>query len=180
MILLRKIFVALAIMLALTGFHWPFLPGELDWQRVNRAIDEEYPTVRKLTTEQLFSMLSAGEHVVLVDVREPEEYDVSHIPGAVPAPEFQAERLDRATLIVAYCSVGIRSAEYLVELQRKGFHNLYNLQGSIFQWANNGFPLESEGRRATKVHPYNSRWGTLLRPELHAGPAERKAAADGR
>jgi len=167
MTLLKKMGVALAIVLLLPGFHWSMILGELDWEKVNRVIDEDFPSIRQLTAEQLRSMLSAGEPVFLVDVRDPEEYRVSHLPGAVLASEWHPQRQDSGALIVAYCSVGIRSAAYLLDLQQQGFRNLYNLRGSIFQWANSGYPLEAEGRRVEKVHPYNARWGKLLRPELH-------------
>jgi len=45
--------------------------------------------------------------------------------------------------------------------------NVFNLQGSIFQWANEGRPLMANGRVVHVVHPYSERWGVLLNPQLH-------------
>jgi hypothetical protein len=43
-----------------------------------------------------------------------------------------------------------------------------NLEGSIFQWANEHRPLVRDGQRETRVHPYNAVWGRLLAPEVRA------------
>jgi hypothetical protein len=53
---------------------------------------------------------------------------------------------------------------------RRGFPNVRNLAGSIFEWANSGFPLVRDGESASVVHPFDERWGTLLEPELRAEP----------
>jgi hypothetical protein len=45
---------------------------------------------------------------------------------------------------------------------------VYNLDGSIFQWANEGRPLYSGTNRVASVHPYDREWGRFLKKELHA------------
>lgn len=152
----------------MTGFRWSLQFGELEWREIDAALDEDFPAVRHLSVEQLRSMLDQRQQFRLIDVREAEEYQVSHLPGAQLAGSFLVESLGRDQLIVAYCSVGLRSAEYVRRLQQQGFHNAYNLRGSIFLWANSGYPLEADGRPAMKVHPYSERWGKLLHPELHS------------
>ncbi len=67
-----------------------------------------------------------------------------------------------------YCSVGMRSSKAAATLVRSGRANVFNLQGSIFQWANEGRTLVANGRAVHVVHPYNERWGVLLNPQLHA------------
>ena len=42
------------------------------------------------------------------------------------------------------------------------------MSGSIFEWANEGRPVERNGERVDKVHPYNGTWGKLLKPQLRA------------
>jgi 3-mercaptopyruvate sulfurtransferase SseA len=64
--------------------------------------------------------------------------------------------------------VGYRSSELATRLQRAGQTNVTNLEGSIFQWANEGRALEASGKPATRVHPYNEKFGRLLKPELRA------------
>lgn len=69
---------------------------------------------------------------------------------------------------MTYCSVGYRSGGFAKKLQDAGYTNVQNMSGSIFQWANEGRPIERDGHRVDKVHPYSSTWGKLLKPELRA------------
>jgi len=78
------------------------------------------------------------------------------------------DTLDRDAPIVAYCSVGYRSSELVQKLRERGFTNIRNLEGSIFEWANGGRSVERDGRGVEEVHPFDEQWGKLLRQELHA------------
>jgi 3-mercaptopyruvate sulfurtransferase SseA len=69
---------------------------------------------------------------------------------------------------VTYCSVGYRSGAFAKKLQTTGYTNVKNMSGSIFRWANEGRPVERDDHRVEKVHPYNSVWGKLLKPQLRA------------
>ena len=69
-----------------------------------------------------------------------------------------------------YCAVGYRSSAVAERLQKAGVRTVFNLEGSIFQWANEGRPLEADGHPADKVHPYNVRYGKWLAPDRRAGP----------
>lgn len=53
-------------------------------------------------------------------------------------------------------------------LAKAGATEIFNLEGSIFQWANEGRPLERDGKPATKVHPYNGTFGKMLDPQRRA------------
>jgi hypothetical protein len=53
-------------------------------------------------------------------------------------------------------------------LQAAGLVQVMNLEGSIFGWANEDRPLEKDGQPATKVHPYDKRYGQMLKPERRA------------
>ena len=77
--------------------------------------------------------------------------------------------MDRPDMpIVAYCSVGYRSSELVQKLTERGFTNVKNLDGSIFEWANRGYPVERDGEEVREVHPFDDRWGTLLHEDLRA------------
>jgi rhodanese-related sulfurtransferase len=107
----------------------------------------------------------------LLDVRTAAEYDVSHIHDARrvdPDSSVESINLPKDQPIVTYCSVGYRSAAFAKKLQDAGYTNVQNMTGSIFEWASEGRPMEREGHRVNKVHPYNSTWGKLLKPELRA------------
>jgi hypothetical protein len=70
--------------------------------------------------------------------------------------------------IITYCSVGYRSAEFARSLRAAGYTNIRNLEGSIFQWANEGRPLAPAGTSAQKVHPYSRFWSGLVKKERRA------------
>lgn len=163
----------LCIVVLLCGFRWSLSFGELTWEKVNAAIKADYPGVAHIDTSDLQKLIRERRGLVLIDVRESEEYQISHIPGAVHVSSFNTiarNNTDSAVLIVAYCSVGLRSAKFISELQKSGFINAYNLRGSVFEWANQHMELIGAGGRTRKVHPYNTRWGSLLNTELHQYP----------
>ena len=86
------------------------------------------------------------EEYVILDTREQEEYTLSHIEGAQHLGYGQLNQtvlsdLDKDTPIVLYCSVGYRSEKIGERLKKKGFTNVYNLYGSIFEWVNQGQPV---------------------------------------
>jgi rhodanese-related sulfurtransferase len=109
--------------------------------------------------------------VLLVDTRTPEEYSVSHLPGAVNWFDYKTQSLPTSFTdhlasggsIVFYCSIGYRSGEATARAREVvgANHSLYNLRGGIFQWANEGGPLEGGER----VHGYDDEWEQLLLPE---------------
>ena len=118
--------------------------------------------------------ISRAAPPLLFDVREPEEFAVSHLPGArrVGGVEdalrlLEGEPKDRA--IVAYCSVGVRSGTLVEELRARGFGNVRNLSGSIFAWANAELPLRNADGPTERVHPFDATWGRFLRPEFRSG-----------
>ena len=140
----------------------------LAWPRVKGSIRAEFPKVSQLAANDLAAWLDDPKRTppLLLDVRQAEEYEVSHLPRAIHvSPEttdftFLEER--RNDPIVVYCSVGYRSSRLAKRLQEAGFSDVANLEGSIFEWANQGRPLERENTPADKVHPFNRIWGRLL------------------
>ncbi|MDQ6911526.1 MAG: rhodanese-like domain-containing protein [Verrucomicrobiota bacterium] len=116
-------------------------------------------------------MAEESEPPVLLDVRTKAEFAVSHIRGArqvEPGSNANAIGLPRDQPIVTYCSVGYRSGAFAKKLQDAGYKNVENMSGSIFEWANEGRPIERDGKRVEKVHPYNAKWGKLLKQSLRA------------
>jgi len=69
---------------------------------------------------------------------------------------------------VTYCSVGYRSAKMAQRLRNAGYTNVQNLEGSIFEWANEHRPLVRDGEPTKQVHPYSALRGHLLRDEVRA------------
>lgn len=143
------------------------------WDAVFAWIQHDWPEVPQTSTDELAQRMAAtnGATPLLIDVRTREEYEVSHLPEAVWAetPSEIAAALRTASdqqAVVLYCSVGVRSSKAAAKLVRSGRANVFNLQGSIFRWANEGRPLIANDRAVHVVHPYNERWGVLLNPQL--------------
>lgn len=151
------------------------LAQDLDWPSLKEKIRKQFPSVAQLSTERLTLWLSVSDTTkpLLLDSRALAEYKTSHLPEAKFAGSEQevlkaTRDLNRGHPIVVYCSVGYRSSNLAVNLQELGFKNVYNLEGSIFQWANEGRPVYSQGVEVKRVHPFNRKWGRLLKKELWA------------
>ncbi len=126
---------------------------------IDRTIDFTVPVI---SVEDLHA--NPSDYIIL-DAREQDEYNVSHIPDAIyvgyDRPELELiEGLDKDKKLLFYCSIGYRS-EKIGELAKElGFDQVYNLYGSIFEWVNKGYELESaSGDSTMKVHGYNRIWG---------------------
>jgi len=139
------------------------------WDTIDRLIANDYPAAQSITTDSLAVWLSDDtvDTPVLLDVRQEEEFAVSHIEGALrinpSTTDFTfLEHRTRDTPIVAYCSVGYRSAAIVERLQEAGFTNVHNLEGSIFKWKNEGGRVVRDGAPVDEVHPYDGIWGQLL------------------
>lgn len=92
-----------------------------------------------ITPVELRQRLDAGEDLVVIDVREPAEWQIARIEGArhLPMGRVQAESgsLDPAAETVVYCHHGARSASVAGWLRRSGFANVHNLAGGIDRWS---------------------------------------------
>ncbi len=76
---------------------------------------------------------------LLLDVREPWEFQTCHIEGAVPMPmntvPARMQELDEDAAIVCICHHGARSMSVAAFLERNGFANVINLTGGVHAWA---------------------------------------------
>jgi rhodanese-related sulfurtransferase len=146
-----------------------------DLSKTEQEVRAKYPDVKQLATGELAAWLADGKRPapVILDAREPGEWKVSHLAGAKNAPpgtkpETALAGVPKDAAVVVYCSVGYRSSDFAEKAKKAGWTNVANLEGSIFQWANEGRPLVDEKGPATKVHPYDEKWGQMLKPELRA------------
>lgn len=105
--------------------------------------------IRTLSFNDLLDMYKNNARFVLVDVRSREDYDKSHLPGALSIPlediRDYADRLDRGEEIVTYCG-GFQcpaSTEAAKELMKLGFNNVRDYKGGIQEWTEKGYPAES-------------------------------------
>jgi molybdopterin/thiamine biosynthesis adenylyltransferase/rhodanese-related sulfurtransferase len=93
-----------------------------------------------ITARELKDMLDRKDNIFLVDVREPNEYEIVSIPGAVliPKGEFLSgaalESLPQDKRIVLHCKSGIRSAECLAVVKDAGFSDAVHVGGGVLAW----------------------------------------------
>ena len=137
-----------------------------------------FANVEHVTTDELARMSPAS--MLLIDVRERKEYAVSRIPGALHVEDtgalLELARAHPDTRIVLYCSVGVRSSRAAQRLMARGVQRVANLDGSIFQWSNEGRPLEDGNGPTRRVHPYNRYWGNeYLEPPRSAQAAPNRS-----
>ena len=115
-----------------------------DYEAFCGAISDEAADAAKdstITATELKAMLE-GDDIFLVDVREPNEYEIVSIPGAtlIPKGEFLSgaalERLPHDKRVVLHCKSGARSAEALAVVKNAGFSDAVHLGGGVLAWVN--------------------------------------------
>jgi adenylyltransferase/sulfurtransferase len=124
----------------------PTVTGLIDYQQFcgvpandhEQAVEEQVDPL-EITALQLQDRLKAN-HLQLVDVREPHEWEICHIDGAqlIPLKEIEGRspELNRDNEIILYCKGGVRSMKALKVLKEQGFSNLKSLRGGITAWSN--------------------------------------------
>ena len=95
--------------------------------------------LREVTAVELKRQLDSGRPLVLLDVREPEELRLAHLPGALHIPMGEVpgrlHELDPDAEIVVFCHHGIRSAHVAQFLAQREFEHVVNLAGGIDAWS---------------------------------------------
>lgn len=131
-------------------------------QKIDRVLDGSVPFI------SVDELKGNTKDYYILDAREPDEYATSHIPGAhyIGYDDLDLSALEgiaKDKKIVVYCSIGYRSEKIGEKLLDRGFMNVQNLYGSIFEWSNRGFPVyNADGQVTTKVHTYNKRWSKWI------------------
>lgn len=102
--------------------------------------------IKEIDVAAAIAAQKAGGSVFL-DVREPNEWNLGHVPGAVHIPRGMLEskvesQIDRSKPVVVYCAAGSRSALAADTLQQMGYDNVKSLQGGFRDWAEGGGEIE--------------------------------------
>jgi sulfur-carrier protein adenylyltransferase/sulfurtransferase len=121
----------------------PTVTELIDYEAFCGAVSEEAQEAAAgstITARQLKDMQDAGDNIFLVDVREPNEYEIVSIPGSVliPKGEFLSgaalERLPQDKRVVLHCKSGARSAECLAIVKNAGFSDAVHVGGGVLSW----------------------------------------------
>ena len=98
-----------------------------------------------INVKTAFDMIQ-NKDVIVIDVRTPEEYAETHIEGALNIDvngDFleSVKALDKTKKYIIYCRSGRRSAAAEKQLINAGFEEIYNVEGGILDWKENGLPV---------------------------------------
>src|SRR6201992_2133598 len=121
----------------------PTITELIDYEAFSGAVSEEAQEAVQgstITAKDLKNMMDNDENIFLVDVREPNEYEIVSIPGAtlIPKGEFISgaalEKLPQDKRIVLHCKSGARSAEALAVVKDAGFSDAVHVGGGVLAW----------------------------------------------
>jgi sulfur-carrier protein adenylyltransferase/sulfurtransferase len=105
-------------------------------------------TVPEIAVEELKKRLDRKDDVLVLDVREPNEFQICRIEGSTLIPLGQlaarTQELDPNRAVVVHCKMGGRSAKAVALLQERGFKNVQNLTGGILAWIDRVDPSQSK------------------------------------
>lgn len=150
------------------------------WQRPQtlQAVEDDvarrHPDVVQRSADELEALRQTPGGLVLLDVREPAEYAVSHLAGAVRVdPDAGADgvlaaigRIAPGAQLIAYCSVGERSSRLAgrtqAALRSHGAAGVANLRGGIFAWHNQRRALVNTQGPTDAIHGFDAKWSRLL------------------
>jgi rhodanese-related sulfurtransferase len=124
---------------------------------VRQMVEEARKNVEEITVEEAKEAWDKGEIGVVVDVREPGEWQRGHIPGALHVPrgllEFQADPSypaanpnlveNKDQKIVVHCAKGLRAVLAADTLKKLGYTNVSAMKGGLDDWAAHGWPVEA-------------------------------------
>ena len=121
----------------------PTVTELIDYEAFCGAVSDEAveaATGSTITAAELKAKIDAGEDFLLVDVREPAEFEIVRIPGSVLIPKGEIlngsalGQLPQDKQIVLHCKSGVRSAEALAALKAAGLKNSVHVQGGVLAW----------------------------------------------
>ncbi len=125
-----------------------------------REYRKQFPGVPDVSAAELPAMQKTHD-VVLIDVRQDAEQDVSMIRGAVRDVDFRPDvEKYRGKRIVTYCTIGLRSGRRAAELRKAGF-DAYNLRGGILAWVHARREIVDKQGVTLRVHVYGRKWNLV-------------------
>jgi rhodanese-related sulfurtransferase len=142
---------------------------------IKTYLGSQFPHVRTLQSGELDSWLvyTNRRQPLILDARNEKEYIFSHIPNARSAATRETLNQSCAGVeknypIVTYSSLGFKAYRLAHELQKEGYSNVYALDGSIFQWVQEGRALMSGENRVAIIDTGSTIWGLLLHPRYRS------------
>jgi rhodanese-related sulfurtransferase len=140
----QSIFAFLAVLL-LAGCGAP-APAPAAAPAAEQAQTIDVAALPRDVDVQTAAALRAQPDVVILDVREQNEWDAGHIPGAVFMPMSEVpnriSEIPKDKTVIVQCRSGNRSDQVTAFLEQQGFTNIHNMSGGINAWQAAGLPVE--------------------------------------
>ena len=105
----------------------------------DELVAEAKAETEQADVEAVHEALSSGEHVTIVDVREPDEYADEHIPRGMLETQAAEQLSDKDARIVTHCGAGGRGSLAAKSLEEMGYTNVANLEGGLNAWRERGY-----------------------------------------
>ena len=119
--------------------------------------------VQRIEAIEAQSILEQKQPIIL-DARTLEEFQTSHLEGAIYYTEDILEKLPKDQPLLIYCTLGVRSNKAAKIASNKGFKEVYDMKDGILGWANGSLPLmNQDGLSTDTVHTYNKSVSSMLK-----------------
>lgn len=175
-----RVLLVLVVLPILVGGAVLLIAGRpLAFQLLQWRIAKRFPEVAWIQSDQLAAWRRdpTKTQPLVLDARTEIEYKVSSLARAVQIDPYRPslrplQALTKQSPVVVYSSAGYRGARVASWLQRMGYGNVANLSGGIFAWVNEGRPIFRGETPVAQVHPYDQKWGHLVKAEFRAEAPE--------
>jgi rhodanese-related sulfurtransferase len=141
-----KRIMAVAVAAVCSIIVWGGHAGAVD-TTPEQMVREAKAHIREVSVADLKRMIDAKEKIVILDVRDKQEFDTGRIPGAINISrgmlEFQVATIipDKNASIIVYCGVDLRGPLATKTMNDLGYKNAVNLIGGLKAWTEAGYPV---------------------------------------
>ncbi|MEP6572180.1 MAG: rhodanese-like domain-containing protein [Gemmatimonadota bacterium] len=169
----RTVVSLLFLLASAVGLLWDGAP--LAGLAIDRAVGYKFGSVKRMSPDELVTWMRDPTRTppLWLDIRTAAEYDVSHIDGAIRLDPKQPDlaplqNVSRHSPVVLYSAAGIGATAMAQALGQANFDTLIVMRGGLFRWVNEGHSVVKDHAPVSQVHPFNAKWGRLLKSRYHA------------
>jgi rhodanese-related sulfurtransferase len=139
--------IAISIVIALM-LSYVSLPAHAADKTPDEMVREAKSVIKEISVAEVNSLIDADKSIVILDVRDHEEFETGHIPGAINISrgmlEFKMNLIIpvKSARIIVYCAIDLRGPLAAKTLNDLGYKNAVNMIGGLKSWREAGYPLQ--------------------------------------